>query len=829
MSEFAGKRVAVIGAGRSGVAAAGALTRRGAQVEVFDRKLHADLPFANALAELGVALHTGTDAPESLDGYDLVVVSPGLPPSHPIFALAEAAGVPVWGEIELGYRIARAPIIAITGTNGKTTTTLLIHHILRTMGLRAHLCGNIAGIDGEQTLTEAAERAAPDEWLVAEVSSFQLLHTHTFRPRIAVITNIRHDHLDYHGTWEAYALAKAKILANQTPDDWAVLNGEDAGVGWLVGLPSPPDPLSRTAGEGELELPSPPDPLSRTAGEGESGSALPREWGEGELELPSPPDPLSRYAGEGESRFAATPSPTLWERGQGGKGKKARFKHPDLRVSKRLIQMARELRKRATPPEQLLWELLRNRRLSGLKFRRQHPLGGFVADFYCAAAQLIIELDGAVHQEPTQQERDRVRQQVLQMYGIACLRFTNREVFQHTEQVLQRILQVAYQRIQAFEGLPSLPVSLSRIAGEGEGEAGGSPSPTSWERGQGGEGNLGSPLPPSGSGAGGEGNLGSPLPPSGLPLSHLVGEQGGEGDLGSPSPTSWERGQGGEGNLGSPLPPSGSGAGGEGNLGSPLPPSGSGAGGEGNLGSPSPTRWERGQGGEGNLGSPSPTSWERGQGGEGKRLFFTPSRPYVELSGKNLNIADLPKPALLGTHGLENALAAATVASILGCTPDQLREALASFAGVPHRMEFVGVWNSVRYINNSMCTNADALEKSLQATPKPCLVIAGGVDKNESIAQLAQSLARHAAQVLLIGRDGGAIGAALDALGYTHWQYIGDLARAVAEACRVAHAGDTVILAPGCASFDQFRNFADRGEQFKRLVREVHGCDSPTP
>jgi UDP-N-acetylmuramoylalanine--D-glutamate ligase len=234
MSEFAGKRVAVIGAGRSGVAAAGALTRRGAQVEVFDRKLHAELPFAHALNELGVALHAGTDAPESLHGYDLVVVSPGLPPSHPIFARAEAVGVPVWSEIGVGYRIARAPIVAITGTNGKTTTTMLIHHILRTMGLRARLCGNIAGIDGEQTLTEAAERAAPDEWLVAEVSSFQLLYTHAFRPKIAVITNIRHDHLDYHGTWEAYALAKAKILANQTPDDWAVLNWEDAGVRWVV-------------------------------------------------------------------------------------------------------------------------------------------------------------------------------------------------------------------------------------------------------------------------------------------------------------------------------------------------------------------------------------------------------------------------------------------------------------------------------------------------------------------------------------------------------------------------------------------------------------------
>jgi UDP-N-acetylmuramoylalanine--D-glutamate ligase len=521
MSEFAGKRVAIVGAGRSGVAAARALTRRGAQVEVSDRKLHSELPYADALTELGVALHAGTEAPESLHGYDLVVVSPGLPPSHPIFARAEAVGVPVWSEIELGYRIAHAPMIAVTGTNGKTTTTMLIHHILCTMGLRAHLCGNIAGIDGEQTLTEAAERAAPDEWLVAEVSSFQLLHTRTFRPKIAVITNIRHDHLDYHGTWEAYALAKAKILANQTPDDWAVLNGEDAGVGWLVDY----------------------------------------------LGLP-----------------------------------------PSLRF----------------PP----------------------------------------------------------------------LREGNQD---------------------------SIPPAGRR--------------------------NL-------------EGNRDS-IPPA---------------------------------NRGNP---------------------------EGNQDSVPPAS-------RGNLKEGVDTASHLARC-VGSRLFFTQSNPIVKLSGETLNIAELPKPALLGAHGLENALAAATVASILGCTGDPLREALASFAGAPHRMEFVGAWDGVRYINNSMCTNADALEKSLQATPKPCLVIAGGVDKNESVAQLAESLARHAMQVFLIGRDGEVIGAALDALGYTAWQYVGDLAGAVAEARRVARAGDTVILAPGCASFDQFRNFADRGEQFKRLVREVHGCDSPTP
>jgi UDP-N-acetylmuramoylalanine--D-glutamate ligase len=511
MNAFTGKRVAVIGAGRSGVAAAHALARRGAQVEVSDRKLYTELPHADALAGQGIALHAQTDAPASLQGYDLVVVSPGVPPNHPIFALAAAAGVPVWSEIELGYQIARAPIIAVTGTNGKTTTTVLIHHILRTMGLRAHLCGNIAGIDDEQTLTEAAERATPDEWLVAEVSSFQLLHTHAFRPRIAFITNIRHDHLDYHGTWEAYALAKAKILANQTPDDWAVLNGEDPGVGWVVD---------------------------------------------------------------------------------------------------RLLNL---------PPSSLTFPPLR------------------------------------------------------------------------------------------------------------EGNHAGSVSLTSAE-----------------------------LPPLG------------------------EEGQG------------------------LVPPAC-----RGNL----------------KEGVNTTSQFARGVG---RRLFFTQSEPVVKLSGKNLNIAELPKPALLGVHGLENALAAATVASILGCTPEQLREALESFKGVPHRMEFVGEWGGVRYINNSMCTNADALEKSLQATPKPCLVIAGGVDKNDSIAQLAESLARHAAHVLLIGRDGAAVGAALDALGYMRWRYVGDLASAVAEAARLARAGDTVILAPGCASFDQFRNFADRGEQFKRLVREVLECGSPT-
>lgn len=449
--DFTGKRVAVIGAGRSGYAAAVALLARGAAVEAYDRQPQSALPHAELLAQRGIPLYAQTEAPARLNGYDIVIVSPGVPPTHPVFEQATTAGVPVWSEIELAYRISHAPIVAITGTNGKTTTTALVYHMLRTMGLSAYLCGNIAGTENDLTLTEAAERAQPHEWLVAEVSSFQLLHTLTFRPRIAVITNIRHDHLDYHGSWEAYAQAKGKILANQTADDWAVLNRDDAGIRWLL-----------------------------------------------------------EHGGAGQGRA------------------------------------------------QIVW--------------------------------------------------------------------------------------------------------------------------------------------------------------------------------------------------------------------------------------------------------------------------FSADEPIVQLFDKTLDLSATPMPALQGKHNLENALAAAQVAAILGGRVDQVRDALATFRGVPHRMELVGAWAGVRYINNSMCTNADALEQSLRATPKPCLVIAGGVDKNNSIQQLAQSLAHYARYVLLIGRDGRAIGEALQQRGYPDWEYTETLERAVERARALARAGETVILAPGCASFDQFRNFAERGERFKQLVREAFAC-----
>ncbi|MFQ3611492.1 MAG: Mur ligase family protein, partial [Fimbriimonadales bacterium] len=218
-----GERVAVIGAGRSGRDSALALHQQGAWVELFDRSEQLEV---SEISAKGIPVHLGRDVPPDItsrgEGWTRVVVSPGVRLDHAVFEWASRFGVPVWGEIELAYRLARAPIIAITGTNGKTTTTALTHHLLTGMGLEAHLCGNIAGSGQDKTLVQASLEASPSAYLVAEVSSFQLVHIEEFRPHIAVLTNIGEDHLDYHGSWEAYALAKANLFRNQTGEDWAI-------------------------------------------------------------------------------------------------------------------------------------------------------------------------------------------------------------------------------------------------------------------------------------------------------------------------------------------------------------------------------------------------------------------------------------------------------------------------------------------------------------------------------------------------------------------------------------------------------------------------------
>ena len=208
-------RALVLGLARSGEAAALALARRGVQVVGVDRREDVD---SRRLREEGVEVVLGADDPELLDGVDLLVKSPGVPPAAPVAAAARERGVTVWSEVELGFRLLANPILGVTGTNGKTTTSELLGDIFRAAGEDVAVAGNVGrpltGLDG--ALDERA-------WIVCELSSFQLEDVDTFRPHIAVLLNLAPDHLDRHKTFEDYRAAKLRIFENQTADDVAVV------------------------------------------------------------------------------------------------------------------------------------------------------------------------------------------------------------------------------------------------------------------------------------------------------------------------------------------------------------------------------------------------------------------------------------------------------------------------------------------------------------------------------------------------------------------------------------------------------------------------------
>jgi UDP-N-acetylmuramoylalanine--D-glutamate ligase len=216
----AGQRVVVAGAARSGVAAAELLARRGAQVTLSD--LRDEIEGAPALRAAGVSLELGTHDPATFAGADLVVLSPGVPPGQPAVEAARAQGVPVIGEIELAWRWLKGPVIAVTGTKGKSTTTTLIGRMLEEGGRRVAVGGNIG-----LALSAQVDGSTPDTLHVVEVSSFQLEGTDAFHPWVAVLLNFSPDHLDRHASVEEYAGAKARIFANQRETDWAVINADD--------------------------------------------------------------------------------------------------------------------------------------------------------------------------------------------------------------------------------------------------------------------------------------------------------------------------------------------------------------------------------------------------------------------------------------------------------------------------------------------------------------------------------------------------------------------------------------------------------------------------
>jgi UDP-N-acetylmuramoylalanine--D-glutamate ligase len=223
-ASLAGRRVAVVGLARSGIAAARLLREAGADVVATDTKpIHALTSEARALASLGVRLLDSRAAP--LREVELVVVSPGVPVDGEQLALARRRGATIIGELELGWRASEAEAVAITGTNGKTTTTVLTGALLARGRRPVLVAGNIG-----TPLTAEAVSFPREGWLVLEVSSFQLETIVTFRPRLAAVLNVTPDHLDRHRTLGAYAAAKARIFENQVPADGAVLNDDDAGA-----------------------------------------------------------------------------------------------------------------------------------------------------------------------------------------------------------------------------------------------------------------------------------------------------------------------------------------------------------------------------------------------------------------------------------------------------------------------------------------------------------------------------------------------------------------------------------------------------------------------
>lgn len=219
-----GKRILVVGLGKTGVATVKFLTEKGAVVFASDEKPASELVDAmSALGDLNVNMQLGEHRLDIMSQTDMVVPSPGVPPFNVMLLEAAKRGIPILSEIELAWRFLKRPMIAITGTNGKTTTTALLGEMLKKAGKEVFVGGNIGNpligyVNGKQE----------DDYVVVEVSSFQLQWVELFKPLISILLNTTHDHLDYHGTFKEYYSIKERIFKNQNGDDLAILNADDS-------------------------------------------------------------------------------------------------------------------------------------------------------------------------------------------------------------------------------------------------------------------------------------------------------------------------------------------------------------------------------------------------------------------------------------------------------------------------------------------------------------------------------------------------------------------------------------------------------------------------
>jgi UDP-N-acetylmuramoylalanine--D-glutamate ligase len=224
--ELAGKQVLVVGLARTGVATALFCAAHGARVTATEERAESEIAeIAAKLRAVGVILELGGHVARTFVEQDLIVPSPGVPPMMPALAAARAIGIPVWSEIELAWRFLRGRLICITGSNGKTTTTSLVGHILETARLPVQVAGNIG-----TPLISRVDLSSDSSFTVVEASSFQLESIVAFRPDVAVLLNLSPDHLDRHGSFDGYARAKARLFENLREQDAAVLNADDAAV-----------------------------------------------------------------------------------------------------------------------------------------------------------------------------------------------------------------------------------------------------------------------------------------------------------------------------------------------------------------------------------------------------------------------------------------------------------------------------------------------------------------------------------------------------------------------------------------------------------------------
>ncbi|WP_456271623.1 UDP-N-acetylmuramoyl-L-alanine--D-glutamate ligase [Bacillus sp. AK031] len=220
--KFKHKKVLVLGLAKSGVSAASLLHKLEAFVTVNDMKPFSENPEAQGLLQQGIKVICGSHPIELLDeGFNYIVKNPGIPYNNPLVSGALERGIPVITEVELAYLISEAPFIGITGTNGKTTTTTLIYEMLHKGGKLPLIAGNIGTV-----ASEVAQDAKEENNIVIELSSFQLMGIETFRPKVSIFTNLYEAHLDYHGSIDEYAKAKANITANQTAEDYLIINGD---------------------------------------------------------------------------------------------------------------------------------------------------------------------------------------------------------------------------------------------------------------------------------------------------------------------------------------------------------------------------------------------------------------------------------------------------------------------------------------------------------------------------------------------------------------------------------------------------------------------------